>query len=344
MREIRAVHNLRKAELIHEAESGAKACGMSVSPGLARLEFPPPDAIAFDDVLAIYEALRPVMPRPAKGVRTTRLARLGDVLGLVDAVVLDAFGIINVGAAPIDGIHEFLAQAADRGVAVMVLTNGAGQGAAFSWKKYRAWDLDLELDQVVSSRDSLERELESAGFESPIATIGPGVRPLGIEGELVLGEAPDLFERARTFAFLGSGLWEERHQTLLEAAIAEGGKRLLVANPDVSAPLGESFSAEPGYWAARAMKHTGVAVDWFGKPHTAAFELVLERLARRHGRQFDPGRVAMIGDSLHTDVLGAAAAGFRSVLVTGYGLFAGGGAGEMMERTQIAPDWITDGF
>ena len=54
---------------------------------------------------------------------------------------------------------------------------------------------------------------------------------------------------------------------------------VLVGNPDVSAPHPHQFSAEPGYWMARAMKAVpGLRPRWFGKPHLPAFQLAVERL------------------------------------------------------------------
>ncbi|MGB1826547.1 MAG: hypothetical protein ACPHLN_08890, partial [Candidatus Puniceispirillaceae bacterium] len=128
----------------------------------ASLRMPAPDAITLDDIIRIYEALRGQMPAarsvPGGPRRTSRLA---DILPHVDALVLDGFGVINIGGSLIDGILDFLDEAEARGIAVMVLTNGAGQGADASWQKYRNWGLDLARAQVVSSRDSLEAALPS---------------------------------------------------------------------------------------------------------------------------------------------------------------------------------------
>ena len=104
--------------------------------------------------------------------------------------------------------------------------------------------------------------------------------------------------------------------------------------------MGDVFSAEPGYWALRAMQATGIVPRWYGKPHGAAFNLAFAKLEQVYGRQFDRNRVAMVGDSLHTDILGARAAGLQAVLLTGYGLFSDGGAHDMIEACAIAPDWI----
>jgi ribonucleotide monophosphatase NagD (HAD superfamily) len=50
----------------------------------------------------------------------------------------------------------------------------------------------------------------------------------------------------------------------------------------------------------------------------------------------------MVGDSLHTDIIGGSAFGLRSVLLTDYGLFRDGGARQMIDACGIYPDWIVD--
>ena len=308
----------------------------------ASLRMPAPDAITLDDIIRIYEALRGQMPAVAPaGVGSRRAGRLADVLPHVDALVLDGFGVINIGGSLIDGIHELLLEAEARGIAVMVLTNGAGQGADASWRKYCDWGLTFDRAQIVSSRDSLEAVVPVLAAEHKLAALGPEARPLGVENELTFAvNGEDLFDKATAFAMLGSAGWTESHQVKLERALARGGRELLVANPDISAPHETGFSAEPGYWAARASQATGIVPRWYGKPHGPSFDLVLDRLATHYGRPFKRRRVAMVGDSLHTDILGGQAAGLQSVLLTGYGLFSEGGADDMIAACGIAPDWI----
>ncbi len=48
----------------------------------------------------------------------------------------------------------------------------------------------------------------------------------------------------------------------------------------------------------------------------------------------------MVGDTLHTDVLGGAAAGLKTVLVTDHGLFSGLNADDFVRRSGIVPDFI----
>ena len=172
---------------------------------LRRLSIPAPDRITLDDIIAMYEALRPFAPAAgAPPPEPREVTRLVDVLAHVDALVLDGFGVINVGASKVDGIIEFFEAAAAQKVPVMVLTNGAGQGAGATWTKYRDWGLPIERHQVVSSRDALEAALAATVGTRRVAPLGPMARPFGIAGELTLAADQDLFERADCFAFLAS--------------------------------------------------------------------------------------------------------------------------------------------
>jgi ribonucleotide monophosphatase NagD (HAD superfamily) len=48
----------------------------------------------------------------------------------------------------------------------------------------------------------------------------------------------------------------------------------------------------------------------------------------------------MVGDSLHTDILGGAAYGVKTVLVTEHGLFSGFDCRQFIMETKIVPDFI----
>lgn len=58
---------------------------------------------------------------------------------------------------------------------------------------------------------------------------------------------------------------------------------------------------------------TGIAQHLFGKACPEAFVAVLAGMA--------PGRNAMIGDTLHSDILGGQAAGLATIPVAALGLF-----------------------
>jgi ribonucleotide monophosphatase NagD (HAD superfamily) len=60
----------------------------------------------------------------------------------------------------------------------------------------------------------------------------------------------------------------------------------------------------------------GGKVLWFGKPFPAVYERSLAMGGRIAGRRFDRSEVVAVGDSLKTDFVGAAQAGFDFVFIT----------------------------
>ena len=101
------------------------------------------------------------------------------------------------------------------------------------------------------------------------------------------------------------------------------------------APHPGGLSREPGLYA-HDIADSGLAVpEFFGKPFDNAFAIIRETLTG-----IDPQRVAMVGDTLHTDILGGAQAGWRTVLVTDHGLMKGMDVEQAIARSGIRPDFI----
>jgi len=98
------------------------------------------------------------------------------------------------------------------------------------------------------------------------------------------------------------------------------------------APREEGLTVEPGYWAHDIQDRTGIEVQYFGKPFGLAFELASERIGKP--------KLAMIGDTLHTDILGGQAAGCDTILITDHGLFNGKPIQSYIDDSGIHPTWI----
>ena len=310
---------------------------MTELPALKNLRLPDADNITADSALAIYEALRPLLPAAPSGAHKTA-ARLVDLLDEFDALILDGFGVINVGFQTIPGIDTLLEEAGKKQVDVLVLTNGASHPSAVSARKYQGWNLPLSQADVISSRDALVAHLDGMTDISGWAALDSLVTPP--EGVGVLKTiTPENLAQMRGFALLGSSGWTEQDQAVLEKILKENMRPVLVGNPDVTAPHPDGFTAEPAYWMARAMQQLPLRPIWFGKPHPLAFTLAYQRLCERANRQLDKSRIAMVGDSLHTDILGGLAFGLRTVLVTSYGLLRDHDADKVIAQTGIAPHW-----
>ena len=127
-------------------------------------------------------------------------------------------------------------------------------------------------------------------------------------------------------------------QALLEQALRDKPRDLLVGNPDLVAPVESGLSREPGHYAHRLASATGTEPVFFGKPFPAIFDMARQRI-----RPGTPDhRVVMVGDTLHTDILGGSAAGFKTALIQGYGFFDGADPDTAIAASGITPDFILD--
>ena len=151
-----------------------------------------------------------------------------------------------------------------------------------------------------------------------------------------LGDDPVTYDRVDGILLMGSGTWTGRRQTLLEQSLARNPRPVLVGNPDIIAPRETELSIEPGYYAHQLADRTGVTPRFFGKPFGNIFDLAFARL----GPGFDRSRTVMVGDSLHTDILGGQAAGLSAALIAGYGFFAGHDPVPAIARSGIRPDYV----
>ncbi|QIE43755.1 HAD family hydrolase (plasmid) [Rhodobacteraceae bacterium SC52] len=282
-----------------------------------------------------YEAIKPRLPlSPQFSAHAQTGANLVDTLDAYDAYVLDAYGVLVVGDQPIPGAATRIAQLRKAGKSVCVLTNGSSYPRARALQKYHALGFDFAAHEVVSSRDVAAEHMAAIAPEARWAGIALAEDDFSdIEAHIEDLLADDqLWDTADAFAFLSSDRWNDALQDRLCAALDRRPRPLLIANPDLVAPNPDGLSIEPGWFAHDVWDRTGQAPIFHGKPYGSAFDAVATRM--------DVSRAAMVGDTLHTDIVGGAAAGLGTVLVTGLGLFAGHDVQGFIDASGIVPDWV----
>lgn len=285
-----------------------------------------------------YEAVRDRLPHAEFSGQPKAVTDLSDTFADYDAYILDAYGVLNFGDTVIPGAVERIAQMRAAGKRVVVLTNGASFPRENSLRKYVKYGFDFTAEEVVSSRD-----VAAAGLKTwPTDMLWAGITATGAGFEDLpariqnIEEDETLYERADGFLFLGALNWDDVKQERLSAALRDRPRPVIVANPDIVAPREGDFSLEPGYYAHELpVWQTGPNPQFYGKPFLPAFEAALAALGK-----VDPKRVAMVGDTLHTDVLGGRAAGVGTILIAGHGLFRGLDAMDYVNRSGIIPDVI----
>ena len=148
-------------------------------------------------------------------------------------------------------------------------------------------------------------------------------------------------------SFLGSKNWSIKQQKQLEKSInsADFQKKknfFLVGNPDVVGPWEKKFTLEPGYWTWNLSKKSKLMIKWFGKPYREIFNIAYNKLNLIAGYEIKKSKIAMVGDTLHTDILGANSFGLKSILMTKHGLFKNINVGSIIKNTKISPDYIVE--
>nr|WP_240969516.1 HAD-IIA family hydrolase [Sneathiella limimaris] len=292
-----------------------------------------------EQAFTLYEAVKDRLPFASHPTNSERHSGLLDVAPSVDAFVFDAFGVLNVGTTPIPGASDCIQELRRLGKKVFVLTNAASFNRNETFEKFNKLGFDFTHDELVTSRNAAELDLASFGPEhcwGVAATDTFRIEDLACQS-LEITDDPETYENVSAFLFLSVQNWTEARQALLEKSLSQNPRPVVIANPDIVAPRGEYFSVEPGYFGHRMDRHYGIDVHFHGKPFPSVYDLVEERL---QGSQIEPGRICMVGDTLHTDVLGGAARGWKTALVTDHGLFKGLDPELYIDKSGIRPDWM----
>ncbi len=284
-----------------------------------------------------YENIRTSLPNVSFSHTSAHIDNLLDVADRFDVFLLDAFGVLNVGNSAVPGAVETINTLKKMGKQLLVLTNGATGPTQLSVEKYQKFGFHLDRHEVVSSRDALKVALNArdephwgiaAASFSAVETLPKTCEPLGFNNEV--------YERVDGFVLLSSTEWALRQQEMLVETLIAKPRPVLVGNPDIIAPQGAEFSLEPGWFAHELARQTGISPIFYGKPFQNVFDIAFSKISK----DISHDRIAMVGDTLHTDVLGGHAAGVKTVLIADHGLFKGHDVSAYIEQSGIVPNYI----
>ncbi|MEO1238424.1 MAG: HAD family hydrolase [Pseudomonadota bacterium] len=291
--------------------------------------------LSTEAALERYQEIRDRLPTAQFPERSKRLANLAEVAAHVDAFVLDAFGVLNVGGTPIVGAVDRIAELREMGKHLVVLTNAASDSHTFAMNKFHRLGFDFRSEEIVTSRDvcvAHVRSRMSVGRWGVVCKAGETLEDIDLD---VVVWSADHQPEVDGFLLLSSERIDAALMEALEDALIKNPRPLICANPDLVAPRETGLSCEPGFYTHALADRLGITPQFFGKPFGNAFTAAAARLP---GIPLDA--VAMVGDTLHTDVLGGAAAGMRTVLIEHHGLFKGFDVERWINACGIRPDFI----
>ena len=279
-----------------------------------------------------YESLRSRLPNFNNPTTTIEINSILELVSEIDVFVFDAFGVLNIGEELIPGADLALKTLRNMDKQVRVLTNAASYNKSGAEKKFLDLGLYFTAEEIITSRDAALENV-TPRLWGVITTEDDNLSDLKTEYIRLTNTQLD-FDKVDGFLFLSTNGWTPKKQLLLRDSISKNERPVIIANADLVAPRENGFTLEPGFYGHDLMDLGASKVEFFGKPYSAVYKLLAKSLSEIPG-----DKIAMFGDSLHTDILGAAAQGWKTVLVTKDGLFSGFDTKSFCEVSRIFPNW-----
>jgi HAD superfamily hydrolase (TIGR01459 family) len=232
-----------------------------------------------------------------------------------DVVLCDVWGVVHNSVVAFADACDALARFRQQGGTVVLITN-APRPAAVVMTILDGLDVPrAAYDAIVSSGD-VTRAVIAARAGKRVFHVGPERDvPMfaGLDTPLAGVESADYV--------VCSGLFDDTTETpqdyaALIAAMRERELPMLCANPDIVVERGDKLVYCAGA-IADAYAAAGGSVLYAGKPYRPIYEQALEVARSARGRAIEPARLLAIGDSVRTDLTGAAGFGIDCLFVTG---------------------------
>ncbi|MHA1568714.1 MAG: TIGR01459 family HAD-type hydrolase [Alphaproteobacteria bacterium] len=240
--------------------------------------------------------------------------------GLADAYdgfILDLWGTLHDGLKPLPGAVDCLSQLRAGGKRVLILSNAPRRNRSVAERMHKIGIPEGLYDGILSSGEAAHMALRD-GIDDWHRNLGRDCFVFGARWDGSVIEDLDIRRvgdvRAASFILAIGPARSGQTVADFEPDLAAGAARglpMLCANPDLEVLRGPDREICAGALAAR-YQELGGDVRQHGKPHAPIYAMSLERLGVDDRR-----RVLAIGDSLRTDIAGAAAHGLDSLLISG---------------------------
>ena len=235
-----------------------------------------------------------------------------------DGFILDLWGVIHDGVEAYPGAVDALKRLRAAGKPAVLLSNAPRRAHVAQFGMRAMGIADAFYTGIVTSGEVAHCMLRDR-TDRFCAALGTRVYHLGPERDRnVIADLPmQRVDRPAEASFvLNTGPDDERSPTdpaaydeELRACLA-AGLPMLCANPDLDVIRGGQRVICAGLLTQR-YEAMGGAARWVGKPDPAVYGPVLEMLG------VERARLLAVGDSLRTDIAGAAAVGIESCWVLG---------------------------
>jgi glycerol 3-phosphatase-2 len=221
-----------------------------------------------------------------------------------DLVVFDLDGVLYRGGEPVAHAPEVLATLRRSGIRPCFLTNNSSRTPEQVADKLRGVGIAADPGEVMTSALATADLLRRRGGGTAYVIGQDGIRTaLADAGIVVLDGEPDLVDHV----VVGIDLEVTYAKLRVACEMVQRGAALVATNPDRSLPAAGSVWPGAGALLAVITETTGASAEVVGKPFTPVFEAARDRAGAR--------LPLVVGDRLDTDIAGARALGWDSLLV-----------------------------
>jgi HAD superfamily hydrolase (TIGR01459 family) len=240
--------------------------------------------------------------------------QLRDLVGGVDVVLSDIWGVIHNGLEAFPEACAALRAVRAQGSTVILITNAPRPADSVQRQLRKLGVADDTYDAIVSSGD-LTRSFVAERNGQSMFWLGPerdNSIYRGLDAVFAPLESADYI--VCTGPFDDETESAEDYREMMGQALARK-LPLVCANPDIVVERGDRLIYCAGA-IAELYREIGGEVIFYGKPHRPIYDRAMEIAQSRRGAATPPTRVLAIGDSVRTDLAGAHGFGIDCLFVT----------------------------
>lgn len=253
---------------------------------------------------------------------------MGDVLADVRGLLVDIDGVLTVSWQPIDGSPDALATLRESDLPLRFATNTTTRTRAEVADLLTRAGMAVDVDEILTAPAATAAYLRAEHPGARCFLLNTGDLSADLGGVELVDDGP-----ADVVVIGGAGV-EFTHSQLNEAfRLILDGAAFVAMHRNLYWRTSKGLELDTGAYVRALEEATGVEPVVLGKPSPDFFAAGVAELG------VDTDRVAMVGDDLHNDVLGAQHAGLRGVLVR-----TGKFREQVLAASDERPDVVIDSF
>lgn len=250
------------------------------------------------------------------------IQKFSDISAPFKAILLDSYGVLRNHRGLIPGVVETVERLRAEGKVIRVLTNNAARSPEAAAKNLIKYGLHgIPAEEIITSGATTRHFLKHKIRAGKVAYLGTPqsaayILSAGLEAVAVADVDMDRLDEIKAVAFLDDEGYDMNHDlNKLINLLRRCQVPVVVANTDLLYPVSANDVALATGSIARLAEYVlGRRFVSFGKPASQMFQFAIDSMASQ-GSDLTPADILMVGDTLHTDILGGNTFGVSTALV-----------------------------